>query len=116
MELDMASKGTGLPVNIAMALCYVPAIGFLVSIVLLVIETDKEVRWHAVQGLVLALGVWLVSFVLGMTVILAILVPIVWLAVFVLQIVLAVKAYSGKPMRLPYVEKLVDTIVSKITV
>ena len=110
----MAEKGsTGLDVNMASALCYAPFIGWVAGIVLLIVEKNKSVKWHALNGLLLSLAIGVVSWVLGLTIILAILVPILMVASLILQLVLVVKAYQGQAIRLPLVSNWADKISKK---
>jgi len=104
-----------LPANIAGALCYVPGIGWVAGVVLLLLEKNKNVRWHACQGLILGLAMVVVAFVLGATIILAVLVPAVWVAGVIVQLVTAVKTYQGKTVRLPKIAEWADKLLVKIT-
>ena len=96
------------------ALCYVPVIGWIAAIIFLIIEKDNDVRFNAVQALVLILVTWVVSFALGLTIVLAILSLPLMLAVFVLQLVLAYKVYQGQKMVLPVIGKWSQDIFAKI--
>lgn len=87
--------------KIESALSYVPFIGWIAAIIFLVIEKNAEVRFNAAQALVLALVSWGLMLVMGLTIILAILTPVVGLATLIAQIVLAVKAYQGQKVVLP---------------
>lgn len=103
--------------KVASALCYLPFVGWIVAIVMLVIDKNAEVRFNAAQALVLGLGAWLLMFILGMTIILAVLVPLLGLGVLVLQLLLAFKAYQGEKVVLPvlgqWAEKLLGMISPK---
>lgn len=105
---------TNLPANLASALCYAPFIGWIAALVMVLVEKNTEVKWHAVRGLLLGLGVWVLGLGLGMTVILAVLVPLVWVTGFILQLVLVVKTYQGEQMRLPLLSEWTDKLVKKI--
>jgi uncharacterized membrane protein len=110
----MAEKtSTGLDLNIASALCYAPFIGWVAGVVLLIVEKNKSVKWHALHGLLLSLAVGVVAWALALTFILAILSPFVWVAGMILQLVLAVKVYQGETMRLPLVSDWTDKIAKK---
>jgi len=110
----MAEKtSTGLDLNMANALCYAPFVGWVAGIVLLIVEKNKEVKWHALHGLLLSLALGVVSWVMALTIILAILSPFVWVAGLILQLVLAVKAYQGQTMKLPLVSGWADKISKK---
>ena len=104
-----------LPGNIASALCYIPGIGWVAGVVLLLLEKNKNVRWHACQGLILGLAMVVIAFVLGATIILAVLVPAVWVAGVIVQLVTAVKTYQGKTIRLPKIAEWADKLLVKIT-
>ena len=105
---------TNLPANLASALCYAPFVGWIVALVMVLIEKNPEVKWHAVQGLLIGLGTWVLAMGLGLTVILAVLVPLIWVAGFILQLVLVVKAYQGEKLKLPLVSEWTDKLVKKI--
>ncbi|MEK7127745.1 MAG: hypothetical protein AAB838_03420 [Patescibacteria group bacterium] len=106
---------SNLPVNVASALCYLPFVGGIAAIVFMIIETNKDVRWHAVQSLILSVVLWVVPFALGITIVLAIVSPLVWIAGLILQIVLAVKTYQGEKVVLPVISKWTDKVLDKVT-
>jgi len=105
---------TNLSPNVASALCYVPFVGWIAGIVLLIVEKNSTVKWNAVQSLLLMAAVWVVSFALGLTIVLALLVPVVWVAGLVVQLVLAVKAYQGGTVKLPLLGNWTDKVVKKV--
>lgn len=105
---------TNLSENVASALCYAPFIGWIAAVVFLIVEKNSDVRWHAVQGLLLMAAMWVLGLVLGMTIILALLVPLIWVAGLILQLVLVVKTYQGQTMRLPLVSSWADKVVKKL--
>ncbi len=100
--------------KIESALCYVPFIGWIAAIIFLIIEKNAEVRFNAVQGLVLMVALWVLSFVMGITIILLVLSPIVWLLGIILQIVLAFKAYQGQKVVLPVIGNLSQQLLGKV--
>lgn len=106
---------SNLPVNVASALCYLPFVGWIAAIVFLIIESDKTVRFNAVQSLLVNVAMFLISFVLGVTVILLVLSPVVWVAGLVLNIVLAVKTYQGETVKLPVLEKWTNMVLEKLS-
>lgn len=112
----MADKNTstGLDANIASALCYAPFVGWVAGIVLLIVEKNREVKWHAVHGLLLSLSLGVISWVMVLTIILAILSPFVWVAGLILQLVLAVKVYQGQTVKLPMISGWADKIIKKL--
>lgn len=97
--------------NIFGALCYLPIIGIVVSIVFFVIKNEnKFVRYHALQGILLAIGLWLIGVVLAITIIGIILMPILWLLSILAWLFSMYKAYNGEMHELPIVGKIVKTM------
>lgn len=92
------TKGTGLPKNTAAALSYV--LGWLTGIVMLLLEKDPFVRFHAMQSII-TFGV---LTILAMVPLIGwILSPLVMIVGFVLWLVLIFKAYQGEEFKLPIV-------------
>ena len=105
---------TNLSPNTASALCYVPIVGFVAAVVLLIIEKNSTVRWNAAQSLLLGLTVVVVDAALVMTLILALAIPLVNVAALIISLVLAVKAYQGEMVRLPWLGTWTDKIIKKV--
>ena len=114
MATKNSSSSTNLAPNMAGALCYVPFIGWVASIVLLLVEKNPSVKWHAVQSLLLGVGIWVLALVLGATVVLALLVPLIWVAGLIVQLFLAVKAYQGATVKLPLLGNWADKIIKRV--
>lgn len=105
--------GTGLAPNIASLLCYIFAP--VTSIIFLLIEKENaDVKFHAWQGTVFGAAVILLNIVLNIfgfllgrmadflgALILGFLLPVLWIGVFVLWVVLLVKAYQGERWKIP---------------
>ncbi len=98
----------------ASALCYVPFIGWVASIVLLLVEKNLGVKWHAVQSLLFGVTIWVLAFVLGATIVLALLVPLIWVAGLIVQLFLAVKAYQGTAVKLPLLGNWTNKIIKQV--
>ncbi len=108
----------GLTENVASALCYL--FGFITGIIFLVIapyNQNKTVRFHAFQsifGHVAIIILWVLYLMI--TGILAIvthgfgffLLPLIWLAVFVLWLYMMYTAYNGKKIKLPVIGDLAE--------
>jgi uncharacterized membrane protein len=97
-------SSTGLEANLAGALTYV--LGWVTGIVFLVLEKDSRfVKFHAVQSIVVFLGITVVWYVLAMLPLIRWIAlglsPLVMLAAFILWILLMVKAYNGEKFKLP---------------
>lgn len=78
----------------------------LVGIIILLSEAMKSkpfMKFHAVQSIALGLVVFVVASILGVTVILACLAPLVWLVTFYP----AWKAYQGEMVELPVLTQFI---------
>ncbi len=101
----------GIDENIEALLCYV--LGWLTGILFLVLEKENQfVRFHAMQSLVVFLGLFVLSFVLGWIPIIGFLTVIIFPLGVVLWILLMIKAFQGEKYKLPwagdFAEKQVD--------
>jgi len=103
----------GLSENIASTLCYIPAVGWIISVVMLVMEGNVNVKWNAWQSLLLTGVVFVAGLALVPTIVLAALVPILNIAALIINLILAVKAYNAQSTRLPVLAGWVDKIVKK---
>jgi uncharacterized membrane protein len=103
---------SGLQENVASLLCYL--FGWLSGVVFLLIEpTNKTVRFHAIQSILLCVAAVIVSIALGIVFgILAFIIHfafigmlsgIIGLLLFILLIVLMVRAYQGQMWKLPII-------------
>lgn len=107
----MAAQGTGLSKNTASALCYVlPVVG---GVIFLVMEKDATVRFHAMQSIVFSIAAFALNMVLGFTIVLALVLPILWVVEFVLWLVLVYKAWQGETWELPVLGKLARQLLAK---
>jgi len=118
-----ASPTEGLQQNVAGLLCYAPFIGWIVALVLLLIDKRKFVKFHAVQALALYVGLIVLFFALGIFMGMihvmhifflgVFLYPLLWLATFVLLIFMMYKAYLNESYKLPVIGDFADGIASK---
>ena len=79
---------------------------FIIAIIMLLMEDKKKrpfIKFHAVQALAINVVVWVVGFILGITVILACLAPVPWLLLFWPGIL----AYQGKYFDIPVITKFI---------
>ena len=106
------ADGSGLNKNTAGALCYV--LGPITGIIFLIIDKDPFVKFHAMQSIVYSIAIFVLNFVLGATIILAILVPLLGVAEFVLWLVLIFKAAQGQEWEVPIVGKLARQFAGKV--
>ena len=106
------SKGTGLEKNTAGALSYV--LGPITGVVFFILEKDKFVRFHAVQSIVVFIGLFVLQAVMTFTIILFWMVPLVTLAGFILWLLLIYKAWQGEEWEVPVVGSYVRKILKKV--
>jgi uncharacterized membrane protein len=111
----------GLPENVLVALPYLPwGIGLVAGFIelLIVPSSEPKVRFHAAQGLALNLGILLVSFILGVVVRFSDWADFgSWLfgiAMTILSIYWAYKAYKGEPVHIESVDDLTNWLEEKI--
>lgn len=98
--------------NVRGALSYV--LGPVTGIVFLITDKDPFVRFHAAQSTVVFGALTVLSILMTMTLILAILTPLISLAGFALWLVLIFKAYKGEQYTLPYVDKYVQKVLGMV--
>ncbi len=118
-----ASPTEGLQENIAGLLCYAPFIGWIVALVLLLIDKRKFVKFHAAQalGLYVALIILYIALTVSMGILHAIhifflgllLYPLLWLASFLLMIFMMYKAYLNESYKLPVIGEFAEGIAAK---
>ncbi|HEX6977213.1 MAG TPA: DUF4870 domain-containing protein [Patescibacteria group bacterium] len=108
----MAASGTGLNKNTAAALSYV--LGPVSGVLFLALEKDKYVRFHAMQSIVFSIAVVVLDMVLGFTIILALILPLLWIGEFIVWLVLMYKAWQGEEWELPVLGKFARQMVQKV--
>ncbi len=97
----------GLSKNLACMLAYF--LGWVSGLIFWLAEKeDKEIRFCAAQSIVV-FGFLTVLWLLT----LGLLGPVIFLAEFVLWLILVVKSYQGEMMRLPVAAELADKLVTK---
>jgi uncharacterized membrane protein len=102
---------TGLKKNTAGALSYV--LGPVTGVIFLVLEKDPFVRFHAMQSIVLSIFFAVVPWILGFTIILAILVPIISILGLIVWLLCIYKAWMGEEWEVPILGKLARKLVAK---
>ncbi|CAN5294638.1 DUF4870 domain-containing protein [soil metagenome] len=103
---------TGLGKNTEAALSYV--LGPVSGIIFLVISKDKFVRFHAMQSTVFGIVAFVLNMVLGFTIVLALVLPLLWIVEFVLWLLLIYKAWQGEEWEIPFLGKFARQFGSKI--
>lgn len=120
MAVNKLQKSEGstlnLPVNVTGALCYIPWVGWVAGIVVLLLEKNPGLRWHAVQGLVLMASLVTLTMVMGLTIVLIPLVGFVSVGGLIVQVFAAVKVYSGDKPRFYKISDWTDAIIKKLAI
>lgn len=96
----------------AIAALFSPSI--IVPVIIFLLEKDKFVRFYAAQGIVLFVLSIALSKVLVITLILALLGGLVWLAWFILWLLTIYKAWQGEEWEVPVVGKLTRKLIAKL--
>jgi len=112
MASKKKSSAVGLRKEVEAALSYV--LGPVTGVVFLLIERDPFVRFHAMQSIVTFGGLFLLQWILGFTVILLPVVPILTLVSFVLWLLLIYKAWQGDMYKLPFFGNFATKWVKKV--
>jgi uncharacterized membrane protein len=106
------SKGTGLKKETAGALAYV--LGPVTGVIFLILEKDPFVRFHAMQSIVVFVALFALEWILGLTIVLAVLVPLLGIVSFVLWLLLIYKAWQGEEWEVPFLGKFARQFVKKV--
>jgi uncharacterized membrane protein len=102
---------TGLNKNTAGALTYV--LGPITGVVFLILEKDPYVRFHAMQSIVVFISLFVLQWVLALTLILLPLVPLIGIVSFVLWLILIYKAWQGEKWEVPVLGKFAKQLAKK---
>jgi len=118
-----ASPTEGLQENVAGLLCYVPVVGWIIALVLFLIDKRRFVKFHAVQALGVYISLIVVYVALGIFMGMLhlmhiffldlLLYPLLWLASFLLLIFLMYKAYLNEKYKLPFIGDFAEGIAAK---
>ncbi len=113
--VPQASTQGGLADNVAGALAYITIIPAIVFLLIEPFNKNRFVRFHSFQCLFIAVSCFAIgiafSIIAMIPVIGLLLIPIsflVWLGVFVIVVVCAVKAYQGQKWKLPVIGDLAE--------
>ncbi|HEY7419067.1 MAG TPA: hypothetical protein VH593_28050 [Ktedonobacteraceae bacterium] len=106
----------GLDPRLESVLCY--ALGWLSGLILLFVEKqNREVRYHALQSVIIFGGLNILVWVLGAIPIISfLLVPFLWFVTLAAWIGLMVTAYINYPIKIPVVSEYADRYVDRIRV
>lgn len=108
---------TGMPEKWLIGLPYLPYVGLVAGLILLLVipKVETKVRFHAAQGLAAHAAIWIISAILG-----AAGGFVDWagdifaLVTTIIMIVFAIKAWRGKPVHIETVDDLTNWLEEKI--
>lgn len=108
----MAEKDLGLKKEMAGAIAYV--LGPITGIFFLATSKDPFVKFHAMQSTVVFTFLFVLQWVLGITIILFPLSALVGLVTFILWLMLVYKAWQGTEWEVPVLGKMARNFLKKI--
>jgi len=108
----MSKTSSGLEKNVAAGLCYV--LGWLSGLIFLLIEKeDEDIRFHAMQSIIVFGGLNILQMVMAMSLFGIPLIPIIGIIGFVLWILLMIKGFQGDKYKLPFAGDLAEKWIGK---
>lgn len=111
----MSNSSTGLDKNVAAGLCYV--FGWVSGLIFFLLEKeDQDIRFHAMQSIIVFGGLSLLNVVLSISVIGIPLMPLLFLVGVVVWILLMIKGFQGTKYKLPVVGDMAEKWASQIKV
>lgn len=111
----MSKTSTGLEKNIAAGLCYV--FGWVSGLIFLLIEKeDQDIRFHAMQSIIVFAGLNILQMVLTISFIGIPLLAVIGVVGIVLWILLVIKAFQGERYKLPIVGDLAEKWASQVKI
>lgn len=108
----MAESGTELKKETAAAIAYL--VGPITGVIILLLEKDNFVRFHAMQSIVVFGGLFVLQIVFGLLPVLGFGVSsLLTLVGFILWLILIYKALQGERFGVPGVSKYVEKLLSQ---
>lgn len=103
IQKELGITDTGIKANVAGLLAYL--MGFITGLIFILIEKkNKFVRFHAMQSIVIFVGLFVLHLVLSAVPIVGTIVSgLISLIAVLLWVILMVKAYQGEMFKLPVV-------------
>lgn len=102
----------GLKKTTSGALAYV--LGPVTGVIFLIIDKDPFVRFHAMQSIVVFVTLFVLQWVLGITIILFPLSALIGIVSFVLWLILIYKAWQGEEYEVPVLGKIAKNLLKKV--
>jgi uncharacterized membrane protein len=100
--------------SISRPLCYLPILGVLLSVVFLILERNRRVKWDALQAIMLWVFVVILDAMLRISYVARGAIPLVnLLGMIVAPLILAIKANQGQDTKIPIIADLVNSLLVK---
>ena len=110
----MAAKtGTGLKKETAAALCTLLGPTLVVPILFILLEKDGFVRFWAFQSIVVYLALFILNWILILTIFLSILTPLIFILGLVLWLFMTYKAWQGDEWKVPFIGNLAVKLMNR---
>ena len=109
----MVKEGTGLKKETAAALATLLGPTLVVPVLFILLEKDEFVRFWAFQSIVVFLALFILNWVLALTVFLIILTPLVFILGLVLWLLMTYKAWQGSEWKVPFIGDLAVKLMKK---
>lgn len=107
------AEGTGLKKETAAALATLLGPTLVVPVLFILLEKNEFVRYWAFQSIVVFLAMFVLNWVLVLTIFLALLTPIVFLVGVILWLVMTYKAWQGEKWEVPFLGKFAMQLQKK---
>jgi uncharacterized membrane protein len=108
-----ATGGTGLKKETAAALCTLLGPTLVVPVLFILLEKDEFVRFWAFQSIIVYLALFILNWVLVLTIFLALLTPLVFVLGVVLWLMMTYKAWQGDKWTVPLIGKFATQLMRK---
>ncbi|HET7099423.1 MAG TPA: DUF4870 domain-containing protein [Patescibacteria group bacterium] len=109
----MASTGTGLKKETAAALSVLLGPTLVVPVLFILLEKDEFVKFWAFQSIVVNLALFILNWVLILTIFLVFATPLVFVLGVVLWLLMTYKAWQGERWEVPFIGKFAVQLMRK---
>ncbi|HKC04382.1 MAG TPA: DUF4870 domain-containing protein [Patescibacteria group bacterium] len=107
------ATGTGLKKETSAALCALLGPTLVVPVLFILLEKDEFVRFWAFQSIVVNLTLFVLNWVLVLTIFLVFLTPLVFVLGVVLWLLMTYKAWQGMKWEVPFVGKFAVQLMKR---
>lgn len=105
--------GTGLKKETSAALCTLLGPTLVVPVLFILLEKDEFVKFWAFQSIIVYLSIWALNILLGLTIFLIFLTPLVFILGVVLWLVMTYKAWQGDRWEVPFIGKFAVKLMKR---